>query len=324
MQYIQWDSIFSVGIEELDSQYKKIIDMINALYSAAQAQDRRTMKDVVIARLKHCFTENIATEEQYMLIYHYPDINRHRAEHADFIKNVLEFQETCGDTPVSALATVDFRKEWLIPHVINADRKLGSFIKEHMADRPVAAIPRPVIGGWFQLPVEKVYYHQGHSWAMPESGSVVRVGIDEFVGKLVGKIDALRLPEVGSEVTQGEKGWSLLVGDKSIDMLSPVDGKVVSINENLLSSPESASNDPYGQSWLMKIQAPKISANLKNLLSGGLAGKWMEGVRENLLSRMNYNLGAVSQDGGVPVDGIAGNLDREQWDTIVKEFLLTS
>jgi glycine cleavage system H protein len=74
----------------------------------------------------------------------------------------------------------------------------------------------------------------------------------------------------------------------------------------------------------MKVRAPKISANLKNLLSGGLAQKWMEGVREALLARMNYNIGAVSQDGGMPVDGIARNLDRERWDEIVKEFLLTS
>jgi hypothetical protein len=50
----------------------------------------------------------------------------------------------------------------------------------------------------------------------------------------------------------------------------------------------------------------------------------MEGVKENLFSRMNYNLGAVSQDGGVPVDGIARNLDRERWDEIAREFLLIS
>jgi hypothetical protein len=74
----------------------------------------------------------------------------------------------------------------------------------------------------------------------------------------------------------------------------------------------------------MKVQAPKISSNLKNLLSGGLARKWMEGVRETLLARMNYKLGAVSQDGGVLVDGIARNLDQERWDEIVKEFFLIS
>jgi hypothetical protein len=50
----------------------------------------------------------------------------------------------------------------------------------------------------------------------------------------------------------------------------------------------------------------------------------MEGVRESLLARMNYNLGAVSQDGGVLVDGIARNLDRERWDEIAREYFLIS
>jgi len=196
--------------------------------------------------------------------------------------------------------------------------------------RPAAAVYREAenfvsaIGDWFRLPTDGIYYHQGHSWAAPEGATMVRVGMDDFSQKLLGKIDAITIPDVGSQLTQGEKGWSLLVGSKSIDMLSPVDGKIVDINENLLRSPENIGKDPYGQSWLMKVQTPKASSNLKNLLSGGLAAKWMEGVRENLLSRMNYNLGAVSQDGGVPVDGIARNLDREKWDEIAKEFLLIS
>ena len=182
----------------------------------------------------------------------------------------------------------------------------------------------PAISNWFHLPARGIYFHQGHSWAIPESGNVVRVGIDDFAQKLVGKIDTIKFPHVGSQVTQGEKAWSLLAGSKTIDMLSPVDGKILEINEDLLSSPSNVSKDPYGQSWLMKVQAPRISSNLKNLLSGRLALKWMEEVRENLLARMNYNLGVVSQDGGVPVDGIARNLDRERWDEIVKEFFLIS
>jgi glycine cleavage system H protein len=196
--------------------------------------------------------------------------------------------------------------------------------------RPAVAVYRefanfvPTISDWFHLPQEGMYFHQGHSWAMPEGDNVVKVGIDDFAQKLVGKIDAIKFPQVGSQVAQGEKAWSLQVGSKSIDMLSPVDGKILDINENLLSSPEGIGKDPYGQSWLMKVQAPRISANLKNLLTGGLARKWMDGVRENLLAKMNYNLGAVSQDGGVPVDGIARNIDREKWDEIVKEFFLVS
>ena len=194
------------------------------------------------------------------------------------------------------------------------------------AQAPSEATERflPALSEWFHLPEEKLYYHQGHSWAMPESNNVVRVGMDDFAQKLVGKIDAVQLPQVGSRVTQGEKGWSLLAGTKSIDMLSPVDGKIIVINERLLNSPESIGQDPYGESWLFQVRAPKVSVNLKNLLSGDLARKWMEGVRESLMARTNYNLGTLSQDGGVLVDGIARNIDQERWDEIAKEYFLTS
>ena len=182
----------------------------------------------------------------------------------------------------------------------------------------------PTITGWFNLPEGKIFYHQGHSWAIPESGDVVRVGLDDFAQKLVGRIDAVKFPKLGSQVAQGKKGWSLQVGSKSIDMLSPVDGNIVDVNETLISSPESIGKDPYGQSWLLKVRVSNVSANLKNLLSGGLARKWMEGIKENLFARMNYNLGAVSQDGGVPVYGIARSLDPDKWDEIVKEYFLVS
>jgi glycine cleavage system H protein len=179
----------------------------------------------------------------------------------------------------------------------------------------------PVINEWFNLP-DEIYYHLGHSWAAPEGKNLVKVGVNDFAQRLVGKIDAIQLPGIGSTIHQGDKGWTLEVDSKKIDMLSPVDGKVVAINEKIVNSPEDINRDPY-VSWLMEVESPKFSANKKQLLSGSLAGKWMEEVRENLLSRMSYNLGLVYQDGGLLVDGMARSLDKDKWDEIVKEFFLT-
>src|SRR3989304_852502 len=148
---------------------------------------------------------------------------------------------------------------------------------------------------WFLVP-DRLYFHPGHAWVKVEDGDVVRVGMDDFAQKLVGKIDALNLPKVGSTVSQGERGWTVHLGSKSVDLLSPIDGKIVA---------------PYEEGWLMKVKVPRLSANLKNLLSGNLARRWMEEVSGNLRLRLGANLGLVYQDGGLPVEGLAKNLDRK-------------
>jgi glycine cleavage system H protein len=179
----------------------------------------------------------------------------------------------------------------------------------------------PAVNEWFSLP-EEIYYHLGHAWAVHERKNLVKVGMDDFAQKLVGKIKAVQVPSIGSTVNQGEKAWTLEVDSKKIDMLSPVDGKVVEINEKIVDSPENINKYPY-VNWLMKVESPRFSVNKKQLLSGALAKKWMEEVKENLLSKMNYNLGLVYQDGGVIIDGMAKNLDRDKWDDIARDFFLT-
>lgn len=178
----------------------------------------------------------------------------------------------------------------------------------------------PAISEWFRLP-EEYYYHLGHSWAIPEGKNVVKVGMDDFAQKLVGKIDAIQAPHLGSTLRQGDKGWALKVDSKSLDMLSPVDGTVIAINEELMKSPENINKDPYNN-WLVKVEVPRFSVNKRQLLQGTMAKKWIENVKENLLSRMSYNLGLVYQDGGILVDGMARNLDKDKWDDIVKDYFL--
>ena len=181
---------------------------------------------------------------------------------------------------------------------------------------------RDTIAGFF-VP-EGAYYHPGHAWVKVDENNVATVGLDDFAQKLVGKIDAVHLPEVGSSVRQGEKGWSLEANSRPIDMISPVDGEILSVNTELARSPETVNADPYGKGWLMKIRAPRVSANLKSLLSGNLAKSWIEEARERLLSRGNYDVGLVYQDGGLPVEGMARNVDPDHWDTIAKEFFLVT
>jgi len=180
------------------------------------------------------------------------------------------------------------------------------------------------VADWFVLP-ERVYFHPGHTWARFNDGQLVTVGMDDFAQKLVGDLSALSLPAPGSRVQQGERGWSLIPGAKSIDimMLSPVDGTVVAVNERVMASPELVHRDPYGDGWLLKVRAARPRASLNQLLSGTLAKRWMEEATHAIQEMVGPELGRVLQDGGVPVHGIAQSLDAENWDELCRRFFLT-
>lgn len=177
-------------------------------------------------------------------------------------------------------------------------------------------------GAWFHLP-ELLYCHQGHTWARPEADDLVGVGIDDFAQRLLGRATSVELPPVGTDIEQGDHGWRLRFDSKAIDLLSPVNGKVVAVNEAVLRSPGLINQDPYGEGWLMKIRVPKLHANLKNLLSGTLSEAWLAQTVRDLQLRIAGNLGTLLQDGGVPVSGIAKQVSAERWDELAMEFLLT-
>lgn len=183
---------------------------------------------------------------------------------------------------------------------------------------------------WFRMPAG-LHYHQGHSWMKNEEDNLVSVGLDDFAQKLVGKVDGVELPPVGSNVAQGEKAWTLKVDSRPLAMLSPVDGEVVAVNVEAMRSPGIVNQDPYGNGWLLKIRPTKLSADTRNLLSGTLARKWMEDTVDGLRRESGGTLGPVAQDGGqlvyqdggMPVSGIARALAGENWEETVKAHFLT-
>jgi glycine cleavage system H protein len=180
----------------------------------------------------------------------------------------------------------------------------------------------PAMVAGFQVP-ENVRYHAGHTWALSESRELVRVGIDDFASKLIGKIESIALPQRGRWVRQGQKIWTIFRDGKSVDMVSPIEGTVTAINEAVLQNPELARKDPYGDGWLLTVQAPDSKINFRNLMGGTLARLWTESSALKLRGRMPMLAGAVAQDGGVAVDDITANMPDEDWATLTKEFFLS-
>jgi glycine cleavage system H protein len=173
---------------------------------------------------------------------------------------------------------------------------------------------------WFRIP-ERVMFHPAHGWARVESPGILTVGLDDFAQQLVGPLQAVDLPAPGTVLQAGGKGWTLRAGGKALDMLAPVTGEVIGVNEDIGRQADLVNEDPYGRGWLLKLRVAPGAAVTKDLLSGAAARRWIARVSDNLTASMSPELGVLCQDGGLPVHGIARGIDPENWDEVAKQFL---
>jgi glycine cleavage system H lipoate-binding protein len=174
------------------------------------------------------------------------------------------------------------------------------------------------------LVADSYYYHRGHSWARVEHGGFVRVGIDDFALRLLGRPTEFRLPKLGSHLEQTEVGWSLQREDKTAAMLSPMSGVVVATNHKASKEPDVTRHDPYGNGWLVVVEPHSLKQGLKNLLFDREAALWTKAEAQRLENMVMNAYGVpLAATGGEIVDDIFGNLPQLKWDTLVHDFLLT-
>jgi glycine cleavage system H protein len=180
----------------------------------------------------------------------------------------------------------------------------------------------PSIVAGFELPDNR-RYHPGHTWALQESPTLVRVGIDDFGARLAGKIDTITLPKRGQWIRQGQKFATLMRDGQKTELVSPVEGEVTSVNDELLGDATMLNGDPYGKSWFVTVLSPDLATSFRNLLNGTLARKWMAEAAGRLQMRIPALAGAVAQDGGVAVHDLTMHLPTTKWGEVTREFFLT-
>jgi glycine cleavage system H protein len=181
---------------------------------------------------------------------------------------------------------------------------------------------QPIVAG-FEIP-EHLRFHQGHAWALGESPNLVRAGIDDFAAKLIGEAEEVNLPQRGQWIRQGQKVWSFRVNGNLVEMVSPIEGTVADINDEVVRHPASLTADPYGNSWLMTVQSPDAKTNFRNLLGGNMARNLMAESSRKLSSYLPAAHGnmALAQDGGKAHADVAKQIPADKYIEITKEFFL--
>ena len=108
--------------------------------------------------------------------------------------------------------------------------------------------------------LKELKYSKNHMWvSWDEGGGMSTLGITDYAQSELGDIVFFELPETGTELSQFEKLGEVESTKAVSDLISPLGGEVIQVNQALLDSPELANKDPYGEGWLVKLKFNSMS-----------------------------------------------------------------
>jgi glycine cleavage system H lipoate-binding protein len=221
-------------------------------------------------------------------------------------------------TVILVLAT--FLTFIVLDYILSRHQAVQPAAQKAPRKRPAVSLPSYVEG--FLVPQE-LHYHPGHSWLLRERNHLARVGVDEFAAALMGPLSKIDLPRPGHWVRQGQSAMAFHRDGEKAEMVSPIEGEVVEVNQEVLDDPSLLRKDPYGRGWLMTVFVPDEESTARNLIPKGLVGNWLRDAVQRLYARQPDLAGAVAADGGRPADDIFAALPEASWKALTREFFLS-
>ncbi|MEC6817043.1 glycine cleavage system protein GcvH [Photobacterium toruni] len=114
------------------------------------------------------------------------------------------------------------------------------------------------------VPSELKYTHT-HEWLRDEGDGIYTVGISDHAQALLGDMVFIDLPDSGDAVDGGEECAIIESVKSASDIYAPCTGTIITINDDLDTTPELVNNDPYGDGWLFQIRID-VEADIDELL----------------------------------------------------------
>jgi glycine cleavage system H lipoate-binding protein len=199
--------------------------------------------------------------------------------------------------------------------------EFDQLMEDNYSIQPMGSVPLIEVNGYRYS--DSYYYHFGHAWARVEYGGRVRVGLDDFALKLLGRPDTLELPKLGGRISQSEPAFALRREENRADVLSPIEGTVLAVNHQALDHPSLAHSDPYQQGWLFLVEPSKLKKSLEPLFFGETGKEWLHQECEHLHQMVLGGYGSMAATGAQPIDDLFGNVQGVSWKSLVKTFLRT-
>jgi glycine cleavage system H protein len=160
----------------------------------------------------------------------------------------------------------------------------------------------------------------GHCWASLAQDGTANIGVDDFARKLLGRVDAFKLPEVGASVKAGQGLFTLSQGNRQVQFHAPLSGKVASVNRELRRDPGMFKDYPYGKNWICVIAAEDLDTELPALKIGKSAVAFFQEEIDRFKAFLKKANAGDAADSGSLYTGALEKLDDARWEAAVNDF----
>lgn len=197
--------------------------------------------------------------------------------------------------------------------------------RSRSASAVAVALPRKPVQVRARTP-EGIFFTPSHTWLNLFPSGKVRLGIDDFVARMLDNPEIIFLKQPGETVHKGDALIQCKEDGHTLTVRSPIDGDILDTNQELSSHPEYMKNMLFSQGWAYTLR-PQRFTDLKQLLLGTETHIWMQREFARLrdffatAAQGNALAPALLQDGGPPVASAMKSMNDEVWKQFETDFL---
>jgi glycine cleavage system H protein len=182
--------------------------------------------------------------------------------------------------------------------------------------------------GVLKIP-QGLFYSKNHTWAYLEKSGTAKVGLDDFLLKIVGDIKVKPIKFPGEKLRKGEILAEIDQNGKRLRINSPISGEIVRANVTVEENSELLLEDPYGKGWIYAIKPSNWKTETQSYYLAEEASTWIKNELSRFKDFLAISLGRHSsepslvtfQEGGELRQNILSEMDNEIWEDFQESFL---
>jgi len=165
-------------------------------------------------------------------------------------------------------------------------------------------------------------YYKSHTWAFMEKNGSVKIGVDDFISRITGRITKVKMKVEGEKVKKGEAFVTIIQQGKQLNIYSPVSGTIIKQNANLEKNSSLINSSPYTDGWIYMIQPDQwlkeISLSMMAIDYKNWLKKEFSRFKDFLANTVESKKGTLSmlalQDGGEITEHLLERMNPQTWE----------